>query len=188
MALNFIDFTNAGGQIIHAENFRVKIPASLTSAALYNRSLLVAGTGGFKAAADNATAIIYLLDHLYDQYGRNVTQQGLTSTELAANDYYAEVYDVSAGKLQMIMGEDGVGGIIVDPTVTPFCNIVNNAASTIDKNALPEGGDRASIQIDSSSANASATGKAVQIIASDPNTDAAQIATTAPKNYLVKFL
>ena len=184
MALRTPLVYSAAGKSIASAPVRLEIPSSLTSAALAFGSLLKPGTGGYQAAASGDDTVSHILINLYNVHNQQRNQVYADAPALAAANFYAEAYPLLSQQLELKMGEDGDGGNIADWTATPYVDIVVGAPSLISGDDNPTGGAQATVQIDSSSANSSASGKCFQIIAADPSTDTALVGSK-PKNFIV---
>lgn len=183
MALITPQIYTAGGMDIAASPVFLAVPTALLSAALAYHSFLVTGAGGVEAAVSGDNVIAYILENFMDANIRAQNQTYATAVDLAASAHYVTAYPFAG--LTLLMGEDGAGGNIADWVATPYADIVVGTISTISANAYPLGTALANVQIDSSSASASATNLPLKIIAPDPSASGAIVPAANPKNYLV---
>jgi len=147
-------------------------------------------TDGVRAteAADNAVG--WQVDGILMEDGLTTKRnEYLTAAEANSGNYKLAVFPL--GGCLLVLEEDGDGGNISDAAIaaTPYVDIVVTAPDDYgeaEKNETGTGKAHANIKIDSSSVNAAATNKVVQILGvSDPTT---VLDSTAKRSFICKVI
>jgi len=140
---------NQNGSPVGAEPNFVTIPD-----ATYSYGIAVGGWLTSTGAVCDATGDIpyYQVIALYDIYGRHITKQYLTTTELDAADHKAEVIRIDSNSgVTLEMGEDGVTSTITAAQAdgTYYYDYVVAEPGTVSDEVNPYAGALTKIQIDS---------------------------------------
>lgn len=177
--LNVPRIYDGGGNQVHGYRVDLTTSASDTHTnAIFPGCFTVADTNGQRAITTSDTTVDFFIQHVYGGASGQATQgavhdpgQCALKADLETSGAVYRLEGFPVGGLIFEMAEDGVGGAISAWATTPYVDLIfTNPTSTVNK-LNPTAGVTGTILIDSSTANASSSNLAFQIVGLSPRAD-----------------